>query len=281
MISEWVVRQHESAEGFLDRAEAWLLETEAEHNLLLGLTAQLREGDHDYEPPIYLATIESQGRVEGSAFRTPPLKLGLTRLPLDALPALVEDIAGVYDTLPAVLGPPHVAERFAQLWSERSGTPQRLAMRQRIFSLSRVRPASRAVPGELRVAEAADLPLVCAWGEAFERDAGVFSGSSNALMTRLVSRGAVYLWCDEEIRCMAAAMAPTPNGVRIGFVYTPDALRGRGYATACTRAATQRLLDAGRRFCFLYTDLANPTSNAIYERIGYEPICDVVDYDFA
>jgi len=277
--TERAIRRHESADAFLERAARWLLEAEAEHNLLLGLTAQLREGDHGYESPIYLATIEAQGRVEGCAFRTPPFKLGLTRLPLDALPALVEDIAGVYDTLPAVLGPPPVAERFAQLWSERRQTPRRLAMRQRIFSLERVKPAARAVPGELRVAEAADLPLVRGWAEAFERDANVFSGHSNALMTRLVARGAVYLWCDEEIRCMAAAMAPTPNGVRIGFVYTPEELRGRGYATACTLAASQRLLDEGRRFCFLYADLANPTSNAIYERIGYEPVCDVVDYD--
>ncbi len=99
------------------------------------------------------------------------------------------------------------------------------------------------------------------------------------MITRLVSRAAVYVWCDDEIRSMAAGMAPTPSGVRVGFVYTPREQRGRGYASACTAATSQRLLDEGRRFCFLYTDLANPTSNAVYRRIGYEPVCDVVDYD--
>ena len=67
---------------------------------------------------------------------------------------------------------------------------------------------------------------------------------------------------------------PTPNGIRIGPVYTPPELRGRGYASALTAQVSQLQLDRGRRFCFLYTDLANPTSNAIYMRIGYERVCD-------
>jgi len=68
---------------------------------------------------------------------------------------------------------------------------------------------------------------------------------------------------------------PTPNGIRIGPVYTPPDLRGRGYASALTARLTQTLLDGGRRFCFLFTDLANPTSNSVYQRIGYRPVTDV------
>jgi predicted GNAT family acetyltransferase len=67
---------------------------------------------------------------------------------------------------------------------------------------------------------------------------------------------------------------PTPNGIRVGPVYTPPGLRGRGYATALVAELSQTLLDAGRSFVFLYTDLANPTSNAIYERIGYVKLCE-------
>ncbi len=72
----------------------------------------------------------------------------------------------------------------------------------------------------------------------------------------------------------------TPNGVRIGAVYTPPKYRGRGYATACVAALSQRMLDTGLAFCFLYTDLSNPTSNNIYQRLGYHPVRDVVDYHF-
>jgi predicted GNAT family acetyltransferase len=80
---------------------------------------------------------------------------------------------------------------------------------------------------------------------------------------------------------MAAHTGPTPNGVRVGAVYTPPELRGRGYASACTAAVTQRLLADGRRFCFLFTDLSNPTSNSIYQKIGYRPVCDVDQYRFS
>jgi predicted GNAT family acetyltransferase len=72
----------------------------------------------------------------------------------------------------------------------------------------------------------------------------------------------------------------TPNGVRIGPVYTPPESRGHGYATSLVAHVSARLLERGRRFCFLYTDLANPTSNAIYERIGYERVCESDEIGF-
>lgn len=79
---------------------------------------------------------------------------------------------------------------------------------------------------------------------------------------------------------MASYGGPTPNGIRVFAVYTPPTWRGRGYATACVIALTQRLLDGSRRFCFLFTDLANPTSNALYERVGYRPVADMESRTF-
>jgi predicted GNAT family acetyltransferase len=79
---------------------------------------------------------------------------------------------------------------------------------------------------------------------------------------------------------MAGHTGPTPNGIRVISVYTPPHLRGRGYASACVAALSQRLLDQGRKFCFLFTDLANPTSNHIYQEIGYEPVRDIDQWRF-
>jgi predicted GNAT family acetyltransferase len=91
----------------------------------------------------------------------------------------------------------------------------------------------------------------------------------------------VLLWeHDGEIVSFAGWGGPTPNGARVGPVYTPPELRGRGYATAATAELSRRLLASGRRFCFLYTDLANPTSNAIYERIGYRRVCESAEIVF-
>ena len=85
------------------------------------------------------------------------------------------------------------------------------------------------------------------------------------------------MWCDSapgRMVSMAIWTGLTPHGVRIGMVYTPPQFRGRGYASNCVAALTRRLLDSGRSFCFLFTDLANPTSNKIYQAIGYRHVCD-------
>ncbi len=99
-------------------------------------------------------------------------------------------------------------------------------------------------------------------------------------MIRRIGR-TMYLWENRDrVVSMAGASGETPNGIRIGPVYTPPELRGRGYASALTAAVSQHQLDSGRRFCFLFTDLANPTSNKIYRAIGYEPVTDVDQYAF-
>jgi predicted GNAT family acetyltransferase len=95
-------------------------------------------------------------------------------------------------------------------------------------------------------------------------------------------RGTAYLWENEAGTpvAMASASGPTPHGIRIGGVYTPPELRGRGYASSAVAALSARLLDEGRRLCFLFTDASNPTSNSIYRRIGYEQVAEVVELRF-
>src|SRR3954464_11849290 len=90
----------------------------------------------------------------------------------------------------------------------------------------------------------------------------------------------LLLWEDGQVATLGGFGGLTPNGIRIGPIYTPPDLRRRGYASALTAELTQMLLGRGRRFCFLYTDLANPTSNSIYHRIGYEPVSDVDMWSF-
>jgi predicted GNAT family acetyltransferase len=74
---------------------------------------------------------------------------------------------------------------------------------------------------------------------------------------------------------MAGCSGPLPSGIRINAVYTPPELRGRGYASACVAALSQMLLEEGRKFCFLYTDVENETANDVYRAIGYRRMCDV------
>ncbi len=271
------VRRFEDPRAFRRRAEPWLLRREAEHNLLLGLLRTLETSPDLFEPPIYLASCERDDEMEGCAFRTPPFKLGLTRLPEAALPPLASDVAAVYEKLPAVLGPSLEARAFAELWARRTGCEPREGMRQRIFRLERVIDPAEPASGRLRLAGPGDLELVTGWMEAFQEEAGVARVDAGRLARERIGRGAMFLWEAEAPVSMAGHAGETPNGARVGPVYTPPPLRGRGYATALVAALSRRTLEAGKRFCFLYTDLANPTSNRIYERIGYEPVADVID----
>lgn len=98
---------------------------------------------------------------------------------------------------------------------------------------------------------------------------------------RLAGSGGFALWIvDGRASSIAGYGGQTPNGMRIGPVYTPPALRRRGYAGALVAALTQHLLDTGCQYCFLYTDLANPTSNGVYTGVGYDLVCESVDYAF-
>ncbi|MGH7448109.1 MAG: GNAT family N-acetyltransferase [Longimicrobiales bacterium] len=269
------IARHGDARTFLARARPWLLQTEVEHNLILGLA----ERAYTAKDPLYVATVEQDGAVVGCALRTPPRKLVLTRIPPGAVGALAVDVAACYDELPAVLGPPTAAREFALHWCERHGCTARDAMAQRLYVLERVPPV-RTPPGGLRLATAADVALIASWISCFASETRADATSTPAFVAARVAAGELALWWDEQPRTLAGYSGRSPNGVRIGYVYTPPEWRGRGYAGACVAALSQHALDNGARFCCLYTDVANPTSNGIYQRIGYRPVGDAIDIVF-
>ena len=216
-----------------------------------------------------------------AALRTPPWNLLLSEVDdLAALDAIIEDLAGDPSALPltGVSGPAGVAEEFADRWSERTGVPIRRGIAERIFSLTVVR-APRPAPGRMRVAGASDRSLLIDWYVAFHEEAlGPDSPLQEPAATIdrwLAGQRTSYLWEDGTTVSWCGVSGPTPNGIRIGPVYTPPGSRNRGYASSLVATASQAQLDAGHRFCFLFTDLANPTSNHIYQEIGYEPVRDV------
>jgi len=134
-------------------------------------------------------------------------------------------------------------------------------------------------------ASADDRTIVRDWVRAFHEEAigDAPAQDYDAMADRLI-RGlgrTAYLWVDDgRPVSLAGAGGLTPNGIRIGPVYTPPELRGRGYASNVVAALSQHQLDRGRTFVFLFTDLANPTANKIYQDIGYEPVIDIDEYNF-
>lgn len=272
---------HPDARAFLRRAEAWLMLREDENNLPLSLAGALgdappREGRDGY----LFATVEVDGEVQGCAYRTPPYKLCITSLPPEASGEVARVVAERYDTLPAVFGPPAAARAVAAAWGRLMGVALHPGMPQRMYRLDRV-VFPGGIPGRLRQAVPGDLPIAHAWAEKFAEDAGAAFRTAAGARAGWIERGDLFLWEDGDTAVsMAVASGRTRNGVRIGYAFTPRERRGRGYAGALVAALSQRLLDEGARFCVLYTDLRNPTSNALYPRVGYRPLCDVADVDF-
>ena len=271
--------RHETAGDFLARAGDFLTAREAEHNLILGISSRLQREPILYGEPAYLATVEDEGRVIGVTMRTPPHNLILSEIDDEAAIAVVlEDAREVFGTIPGVVGPKAPVAEFAELWQEATGTEAQLEIAQRCFRAEHVK-APADVSGAMRVYEGRDRELAVEWMDAFVAEAlhGPEPESSAEFVDRRTEDpdGGLVIWDDGEAVSMAGFGGRTPNGIRIGPVYTPTELRGRGYASALTAALTQRLLDEGRQFCFLFTDLANPTSNSIYQRIGYRPVSDV------
>lgn len=273
------VLRHADGRAFLDAAQPYLLRAEAENNLILWIADAHAGGPAN---PLYAATVHADAEVIGVAVRVPPRKLVISRLPAEAVEPLVRDVDEAYGPLPAVLGPEPVVEQFAEHWSRRTGQSSRAGTRQRIYELERVIQPPDPPPGRLRPARDADLSLLTSWIAAFHAEAVPSERFNSAEVAAARLRGGMlFVWEDGEPVSMAAWSGRTPNGVRVNLVYTPPALRARGYASACVSALTTRLLQQGNRFCFLFTDLANPTSNRIYQRMGYRPVCDVTDYVFA
>jgi uncharacterized protein len=278
--SSWTANRFEGAEAFLERAGDWLTESEAEHNLLLGITRQLQEDGHPYEDPILLATLERNGAIGGCVFRTPPFMLGVTRLPEDAVGAAVQLASEVYPSLPAVMGPTPTVDAVAKSWAGLRGVGTHVALRMRVHQLAQLLPGTKPSRGALRLAQASDLDTVVRWLEAFQTETHVQALEPLDFAEARMAEGELFVWDDQGPRAMAAGVGRTPTGMRIGMVYTPPDNRRAGYATSCVATLSQRYLDDGFRSVFLYTDLANPTSNSIYPRIGFRPVADVNNIEF-
>jgi uncharacterized protein len=277
-----LVRRWPGVQDFVAAAGEFLGAREAEHCLMIGLASTIASHPGLYREPRFWS-VEEDGRTVAAALRTPPHNLILSQLDEPRwLAALADDVLD--DAPPGALGPPAATRALAERWSERTGRAAERVLQERIFRLDRVIPP-RPAPGCLREAEERDRAQLAAWVAAFNAEAvpdGPLNDPAEAADRFLRRAGRVaYLWeRDGGPVALAGAVGATPRGIRIGPVYTPPELRGRGYASNLVAALSELQLASGRSFCFLFTDLANPTSNRIYQAIGYAPVADVDQYRF-
>ncbi|WP_437113447.1 GNAT family N-acetyltransferase [Streptomyces venezuelae] len=271
---------------FLDRGSVFLLSEPAPHTVLLSVTETLRErGLQAYGEgaPLFGTYADVDGTVRGAFLRTPPHRVSVSPVGPEAADSLARLLADVSPDLPGVAAERATAEAFARAWEKRTGASAALGMRQRLYRLDTLTPPEPAPPGRGRVATEADRDLLARWYEEFCEALGERPGMApHAWADSRIAYGGAILWetPDGTPVAMAGATRRVAGQVRVAPVYTPADLRGRGYGGAATVAVTRAALDAGAAEVLLFTDLANPTSNGLYQRIGYRPVGDFAQWDF-
>jgi len=282
-------RFYEEVDDFYDIAYPFLLAREAENNLLLTILISLKENFHDIEKerPLMFSLKDSDD-VKLISLRTPPHDLLISYTDnLDTIEVLVEELLKRNEKLPGVLSFKEAADKFAKLWCEENSLKPNLFRKERIYKLVEV---SKDTIGkrQFSVASKTHQSIVIKWAGEIMKEALAdtteddIEQTTNQLRKEFEeNKSKMFLLFDNnEPVSMVRKAGKTPNGNFVNLVYTPPYLRRKGYATECVAKLSKQLLEEGNKYCFLFTDLSNPTSNSIYQKIGYRPVIDENHYKF-
>ncbi|MEV6769881.1 GNAT family N-acetyltransferase [Nocardia sp. NPDC051030] len=244
------------------------------HTVLLTILDNLISGI-TVEPGHFLSVHDGE-KVVGAAAKTASHGVLLGELPAGAVEAVADVLAEIAPDAPDIEAADEDALAFAERWSALRGRRFELDYHTRLYRLGELSVLS--APGRARRAGAADIELCVQWMDAVRAEHG-FGLPAQGVQTR-VAAGRIWLWeHDGHPVSLVAHHGNVVGWSRVGPVYTPHAERRKGYAGALTAHVSKMLRDKGSGVC-LFTDLANPTSNRIYQNIGYEPVRDFVRYKF-
>ncbi len=254
---------------FAARTEAFLA-AHLECNVLATVLLRVLDGGHRDPPPVFAYGLAPGGEVGFAALRTPPWPLLASPLGDASAEALIEQWLGADPEVPAVTAVPSAARDLAAAWARLTGGTTSVRIREAIHVLEQVRDPPRPAKGALRPARPDERDLLVAWTEEFVREAGVTGAAqAGAIVDGSLRREGLLVWEDGRPASMIGVNPQVAGVVRIGPVYTPPALRRRGYAGTAVAATSRRALAAGAQQCMLFTDVTNPTSNKIYAEVGY------------
>jgi len=278
-----ILSQYKNAEQFLAQTGKILYSRASANNLMLGICERLVRDPEAYECPFYFTVMDEDDKLLIGAVMTPPHNLVLAgNIGFKAaLPDLVDYLLEEHIPVPGVIGPVDLSEAFTRVWEQKTGDNSTVGMYQRVYELRHVR-LPEMPPGHFRTAGLEDLQIIATWFRAFEKEALSETHDLNVERAQqFIEKGKSFVWeRDGKPVSMALKTRPMAHSITVSGVYTPPENRRQGYATALVARLSQHLLELGFDFINLFTDLENPTSNAIYQKIGYHPICDFRMYKF-
>jgi GNAT superfamily N-acetyltransferase len=269
----------EDVESYLAAAGGFLRARPAENTVILAAAVAVRSqgpGAFGGSAPLFGWRAEPGGAVTAAFMHTPPFPVVLTAMTNGHAAALAAEFAARGRRPAGVNAAPEPATAFAAAWQDHTGQAARTGMRMRLYALGRLLPPDRPPPGRARTASVQDTALLLTWLDAFQDEAKPAGPhESERVVSDRVGWGGLVLWEHHGRPVSLAGRNRAAAGqARIGPVYTPPDLRGRGFGGAATVAITQAALDDGAEGVVLFTDLANPASNTLYQRLGYRPVSD-------
>lgn len=265
---------------YIEQVLPFLEQQEAANNLMIGLLLNLQQKPEEMTTASLYA-IKKEERVVLAAMRTSPdmpfLVFGERSCLEEASLKLCEELKVVQFSTEHILGPDFFVKPFARVWKTFFRLETELSRALKVFRLDQLKTV-RLSDGKLRAAEEKDISLLTDWRIAFDKEAFSKNTSpeegSKMVVEKVESRD-LYVWeVDSKVVTMVARARPTRHGITVNYVYTPPQFRKRGYATSCVATLSQYLLDSGYDFCSLFTDASNPTSNKIYQSMGYQWVAD-------
>ena len=262
---------------YLAAAGEFLRSDPVQHTIELAAVEQMRArglAAFGSPGPLFGWWRPGDGPVAAAALHTPPYPVLVTPLPAGAAPPLARALLALGHDPIGVTADQRDSARFAAAWADLTGASARVVRRSRLFRLGTLTPLDRPA-GAARVATAADRDLLGAWLAEFAAETGDSPGPLPGTVDDGLSYGGLTLWEAAGIPvAVAGVKRPAAGVVRVGPVYTPPEQRRHGYAAAATAAVSQAALDAGADGVVLFTDLASEASNALYPRLGYQPVAD-------
>ncbi|MHA1521548.1 MAG: GNAT family N-acetyltransferase [Promethearchaeota archaeon] len=294
------IRIFEDITEYYDLVSPFLMQNEAKNNLMLALLNGLRGNPLKYgNLPILIAFLDNNSdndnekesgtkNVVFAGMRTPPHNQILAFTDnLSYVEIFASFIHEQNQKIPGVLGFKEGAKKCAQKWKELTQIPFHLDMHERIYELLEVNPRTLG-NHEFRQVTISELDLIVKWSRAMQLEAvGRKLEEDDETMKAELLKNDVwktfYVLSESKsngLLTMAKKSGTTPTGQIVNYVYTPPELRRNGYATECVAKLSQMILDEGKLRCLLFTDLDNPTSNKIYQNIGYVPVVDIDVYKF-
>jgi FR47-like protein len=269
------VRYTTDAGEYLARVGVFLRQRPVEHSVLLSVVGT---GGATGGPDLWLWA-KNDGEVVATAQHTPPHGAYLSTGPTEAIRTLTTTFWHLRPDLPGVAGLEPAPQEFATQWSRLGGPLATPAMRMGLYAADEV-TIPPGIPGRLRLATHGDASVLQGWARTFFAESGATSTGDDQIGPR-VDAGLLVVWeVDGAMVSMAATTAAQGGVSRVHFVYTPPERRMQGFASACVATLTAGELASPGRTCMLYTDLANPTSNSIYQAVGYHRVGDAVRLTF-